>query len=167
MDFGFAAFLEKFEAYYGTRATKILVALMGAAVAASCLSLMGHMIFSGRSFLSTDTRDKLGFFLIIAQLAVLIAAGFALTHAYIIMRRLKSSRGEYEKAQSYLDNAKMLVAESRDIADKTRIERKTIIAAAQLVYERAIESAKANDLITTEEVELFKSLLDVEQQTPP
>jgi hypothetical protein len=40
MDFGFAAFLEKFESYYGKRATRAVLGLMGFTIVVACGSLI-------------------------------------------------------------------------------------------------------------------------------
>ena len=40
MDFGFGAFLEKFEAHFGKRPTKVLLILIGLAIVAATTSLI-------------------------------------------------------------------------------------------------------------------------------
>jgi hypothetical protein len=159
MDFGFGAFLEKFEEYYGKTATRVLVGAMGAAVAAACISLVGHQLISAFHLANPGKQNRMEELFLILQVVTLIWAAFGSLTLYRRLRNLRAAREMYNETKRLHDEIVASKAEYVQKIDDT-------LTAAQIVLERATQSAVRLNLISQEQVDLLLSLLDTAPKIP-
>lgn len=100
MDFGFGSLLDKFEEYFGRTAAKALVALVGFAVIAVCLSLVWDFVYPIIEwFTGTSTGIGVYGYLLrfggfIVALVTIAGTGSAVADA-LMLRRTMEEAGEY------------------------------------------------------------------------
>ena len=152
MDFGFGAFLEKFEAHFGRRMTKILPALIGVTVVTTCLGLISSQVINPMIQLLSPSWKRGDFltlmfstFWIGVGCAVGVGLGKILEYLFVTRRiiRLHGKISEIQNEhQTELENTK----------DK--------ISALDIAIGAILESALSKGSITQETADLIQSLLD-------
>lgn len=159
MDFGFAAFLDKFEKYFGELMTRVLVGLMGLAVVSACISLFGALAFNIIGALSDGYQRPLRLGLLIFQI-IMAPVGALLV---IDLFRLKK---QLVIAENTTNQARQSLTESQNILETMKLDNAEFkkyysdqISGAQLILESAIASALKDHLVSREEVDQLRSLL--------
>ena len=170
MDFGFAAFLEKFEDHFGRPLTKVLLMLIGLAIISATCSiiwstmlnpLLGLLSAQGPSSKSWDEFVRIGW------IAVTIGGGVALGFELIVIvhnakvgRRL---RLEAKKTEELMDQARDL----RDQMQTAVKEAGDMVSTASLTFETMIARGVEKELLTPDQAALLRSLADTAAKTPP
>jgi hypothetical protein len=158
VDFGFGAFLEKFENYFGALATRVLVGLMGAAVVAACLSLIGRLVGSALDLFDQSTKNRVGDAFLVLQLLAIVWAAHSGVQGFRRMRLLREER-------DYLLQAKKAAAESQATLQETVVHKETILrdfndvlSSAELILDEVIRLAQDRGEFTPEQADLLLSL---------
>jgi len=167
MDFGFGAFLEKFETYFGKTLTRLMVGLMGTAVAAACLSLIGHLAITMMHLAKPGEQNRMGELVLLFQIVVLAWGAYAAINWHLQLRRFKRERAEIPPVAALLDKTKELhqqVVESRaelfETTEKMHRDFEENVVASELVLDQVIAVAIAQGAITQEQAEWLLSLRD-------
>lgn len=159
MDFGFAAFLEKFEDHFGRAATKILLILIGLAIVAA----------TGSIILSTLIRPLLTLIPVswpsawekIANLlwnALLLGGGIAV--GFMIITGLHHARAGL-RLESGIRQAKEVLAETealRDQVQETVRQAEDVVAAGDLTVDQILVAALEKNMITQDQFKTLQSL---------
>ena len=160
MDFGFGAFLEKFQEYFGKLATRILVALMGLAVCSACLGVIWKLLSAVST--QTDKHHLSGIWSVATIVIMAVWVVFSVS-TFIENRKIKAHRKEMDQVSDILEYA-------RSLNDETERQHKAAMdhySASLLAYSATIDVIKRSGQVTPETIELIQSLLDIEAGTPP
>ncbi|HEU4960800.1 MAG TPA: hypothetical protein VFT56_10350 [Sphingomonas sp.] len=159
MDFGFGAFLEKFEQSFGERATKILLMLIGAAVAATTVSVIYNLAIKPligpiyRFFGGLDGEWTLAFSIIFVVTALSSGAGMGAFYSSIIV--IRRYRRKMEAVEAVIKRAEDLSKRTIETGE-----------ANKLLFEEMAKRALNDNLITQETVDLLQSLVDTGSEKP-
>ena len=166
MDFGFGAFLEKFEEYYGKIATRVLVGAMGLAVFSACMSLVWKLLLGieGLSDRKHMASTWAAIDIATTVLFLVLALGFLVYFIKIVRenRQLTTVRSLSTQAHELVDEARVMTAEIVKIIESASDTH----AAAELVLIEAAKNALARGDLTQEQVDLIRSLASIEPKTP-
>lgn len=160
MDFGFGAFLEKFEENFGRTATRGLLLLIGLAVAITMVSLIFSSIRPITSFLLNLISNivdvntlALIFFLFGSSLSLVVFCIYAVISHQFIRAYYKRKIAEL---RLLLDKAEEICKRSQDFN-----------SASRLLLEDVIHEGMTSGALSQEKVDLIQSLLSTESETPP
>lgn len=158
MDFGFGAFLEKFESYFGALATRVLVGLMGAAVVAACLSLIGRLVMSTVHLFDQSTKNRAGDVFLVAQLLALLWAGYTGVESYRRVKRLRREISYLRDAETASKETRATLEDTRELRERVSNETRETLAAAEIILGDIISLAVSRGEFTQEQADLLRSL---------
>ncbi|HET9458771.1 MAG TPA: hypothetical protein VFO51_02165 [Sphingomicrobium sp.] len=181
MDLGFGGFLEKFENHFGSSVTKVLLVLIGLAVAVLCGSVIWAYLLLPIAQMIPDPRSTRAYE--IAKLILIILFFLMITNQLLgladnylkrrIRAQMRQKLAEANKlagrAEKKLKEARAAVGEAKQIREEAKqlhIETGDALAAADLLIERMFEAALEKGMITQEQADELRSLRDKPLRSP-
>jgi len=165
MDFGFAAFLEKFEEHFGRTATKIILILIGLAIVSATGSIIWNTLIKPLVGLLTmpgaPAWERLTH---LAWTAILMGGGIGVGFEAIAV--LHNARAGRRLAAS-LRETKEILAESEELQKKikeTVRQAEDVLTTGELTVERVIAEVVERGLVTPDQAAELRSLLDTEPE---
>jgi hypothetical protein len=169
MEFGFGAFLEKFETHFGKRPTKVLLSLIGLAIVAATGSLIWHTALE--PIVSAIVKDMptrprhgiLNLFWLASVIGAGIAAGFGVAAGLVFLLRGHIFKRHVKKLAKSREQTDRILSRAEHIAKQLRDAN----AASSLLFDEMINIAKSRGIFTQYLVDEIQSLLDTESQKQP
>ncbi len=146
MDVGFGAVLEKFEEYFGKRTTKLLLILIGLAIAAVCNGAVWQWIVSPiLVFIQSPTWGKTVLSFLLASIAIGagVSVGLMLVSALAQWQRTRQHGKRLKAAQSRVDAA---VGEANRLltdAEGSKTKTQSMLHATVLLASAWVEQNKS------------------------
>lgn len=167
MDFGFAAFLEKFEEHFGRAATKIILILIGLAIVSATGSIIWNTLIKPLAALlpmsGASAWERLTN---LAWTAILIGGGIGVGfEAIAVLYNARAGR----RLAAGLRETKEILAESEELQKKmkeTVRQAEDVLTMGELTVERIITKGVERGLVTPDQASELRSLLDTEPKTP-
>jgi len=159
MDFGFAAFLEKFEDHFGRLATKVILILIGLAIVSATGSIIwSTLIRPLAALIPLPGHSAWERITSLAWTALLIGGGIGVGfEAIVVLHNARAGR----RLAFNIREAKEIIAETEafraQILDTMR-EAEDVLATGELAIDEVISEALGRGLITQDQAETLQSL---------
>jgi len=171
LDVGLGSFVDKVEDHFGRAAAKVLIAVVGITLVSGCGVLFWREILKPLALAIPDQRpgsDMAEFAKLVAFAALFIWLVHIMLQAadsYLRRKLTRQLRQKVAEARQLNDDIRAAVQE----ADDARKRAADYCAGATLVFERALELAMERRLITAEQADELRLLVEAEPATdaPP